>query len=269
MNKTIISAQPDSLSNYLKKVWRKKSLILVLAKRDLKVKYAQTSLGLLWTMIQPLTALIIYTAFFSGMLNFQTEDPYILFVLSGLLFWNLFNNVFSHGSSSLMNNSDLIKKLDFPKIILPLSKALTAMLEFGISGILLVLCMIYFQTTLSPSLLFLPFAILTALFISMGMAMLLASFVVRKRDLFHIVPYLVNFGVWLTPVFYPVNILPEKYAHLIYFNPMASVIDFFRWCLFGSPIHSFMIFGLLISFLIFIIGFIRFKKIEDTIIDLI
>ena len=123
---TVISAKKDSLSEYLMKVWKHRVFVIVLAKRDLKVKYAQTMLGVTWTVVQPLVAMLVFTLFFSLLLDVKTGYPYVLFVLSGVVCWNLFNYIFSHASTSLMNNQDLIRKVSFPKMVLPLSKLLVS-----------------------------------------------------------------------------------------------------------------------------------------------
>lgn len=268
----IITSEPDSLAQYLQKIWSHRSLIITLAKRDLKIKYAQTTLGLSWTVLQPLTAVVIFTLFFSVLLNFEAKYPYVLYVLSGILIWGLFNYIFSQGSSSLTSNQDLIRKMNFPKIVLPLSKVLLALVEFGITLALLIIVIFYFQTEFRLSMLLLPIVILPVLFFSLGLALILSSLTIRNRDLFHIIPFLVNFGVWFTPVFYPITIIPEQYSqykNIIFINPMAAGIQLFRWSFFGESINIYVGLGLLLSFAIFIIGFIAFKNVEDKIIDLI
>lgn len=264
-----ISSAPDSFKDYFKKIWLNRSLILILAKRDLKIKYAQTILGLTWTIIQPLIAIIIYTIFFSGLMNFKTTEPYILFVLSGILLWNLFNYIFSQGSTSLTQHHDLIKKLAFPKIILVLSKIILALVEFSITLTLLLALMIYFNIEFRWTMFLAPLIILPLILLSLGLALLLSALTIQKRDLFHVIPFLINFGIWLTPVFYPVSLIPEKYSHLLYINPIASIIQLFRWSLFGDSLNPYILIGLLLSFLTFIIGFIFFKRNEDKIIDVI
>lgn len=269
MTKTVISAEPDRLIVYLKKIWQHKALIVTLAKRDLKIKYAQTALGLAWTVLQPLVAVIIYTIFFAGLMNFKTTEPYILFVLSGILLWNLFNYIFAQGSSSLTQNQDLIKKLAFPKIILPLSKILLSLVEFSITLGLLIALMFYYNLPLRWSMLLAPFILLPLILISFGLALILSAATIQKRDLFHIIPFLINFGIWLTPVFYPVSLIPEKYASFLFINPIASILQLFRWSLFGEALNPYVLIGLSLSFLIFIIGFYYFKSVEDKIIDVI
>lgn len=265
----IITSEPDTLKEYLGKIWQNRSLILTLAKRDLKIKYAQTTLGLAWTILQPLTAVVVFTIFFSMILNLETPYPYILFVLSGVLLWNLFNYIFSQGSSSLTQNNDLVKKMAFPKIILPISKVLLAMVEFGITLLLLIVLMFFFKIKINSTILFFPLALIPVIFLSLGMAFILSAATIKNRDLFHVVPFLVNFGIWLTPVFYPVSLIPQQYSDFLFVNPMAASIQLFRWSFFGESLSYMIFFGIGICFLIFIVGFFYFKKNEDKIIDIL
>lgn len=266
----IITSEPDTTKQYLQKIWQHRSLVFTLAKRDLKIKYSQTLLGLGWTIIQPLTAIIIYTLFFSVLLDFKAPYPYALFVLSGMLLWGLFNYIFSQGSTSLTSNQDLIRKMNFPKIILPLSKILLGLVEFLITLLLLFILMIFIAPEFKLSMLLLPVIILPVLFFSIGLALILSALTVRNRDLFHIIPFLVNFGIWFTPVFYPVSVIPEQfsqYKNMIFMNPMAAGIQLFRWSFFGEPLNGFVFIGILISLVCFIIGFFFFKRVEDKITD--
>ncbi len=269
MGKIIISADPDNLKTYIQKIWEHKSLIVTLAKRDLKVKYAQTILGLAWTIIQPLTAVVIYTLFFSVLLDFETEYPYVLFVLSGVLLWGLFNYIFSQGSTSLNQNQDLIRKMYFPKMILPLSKVLVGLVEFAVIFAFFVVMILVFRLPLSWKILLIPIPLVILLLFSTGTAFLLSAATIKNRDLNHVLPFLINFGIWLTPVFYPVTVIPQQYSNFLYLNPMASIIQFFRWCVFDETLNAYAFLGVIVSFIIFVSGFFYFKKVEDKIVDLI
>lgn len=269
MTKIVISAEPDDLKTYVKKIWDHKSLIVTLAKRDLKVKYAQTVLGLAWTVVQPLTSVVVYTLFFSVLLNFQTEYPYVLFVLSGVLLWGLFNYIFSQGSTSLTQNQDLIRKMYFPKMILPFSKVVVAFVEFGVILVLFFLMLLVFRVPITWKILLTPIPIFILTLFSIGTALLLSAATIKNRDLNHIIPFLIYFGIWLTPVFYPVTVIPPRYADWLYINPMAACIQLFRWCVFDEPINKYIFLGIAVSFIIFILGFFYFKKVEDKMIDLI
>lgn len=265
----IYSSKPDSVKDYLKKIYEHRSLILTFAKRDLKIKFAQTTLGITWAILQPLTAVFIFTVFFSLIVHFQTSYPYVLFVMSGVLIWCVFNYVFSQASSSLYQSQDLIKKMSFPKIILPLSKVLLALVEFIITFILILILMLFFQIEFRWTMFLLPIIILPVLFFSFGIALMLSSFALKNRDLFHVIPFLINFGIWFTPVFYPISILPSEYKNLIYINPIAVSIQLFRWCFLGDAFNLNSVIGGIISIIVLIIGFYFFKKSEDKIIDLL
>ena len=173
LTSVIYSSQPDSITEYVKKIYDHRSLIHTFAKRDLKIKFAQTYLGLAWTIIQPLTAVLIFTVFFSLIINFKTEYPYVLFVLSGMLIWGVFNYIFSQSSTSLSQSQDLIKKMSFPKIILPLSKIILALVEFALTFTLLIILLIVFQMDFRWTMLLLPIIILPIVFFSLGLALFL------------------------------------------------------------------------------------------------
>jgi lipopolysaccharide transport system permease protein len=269
LTSVIYSSQSDSIKEYVKKIYDHRSLIHTFAKRDLKIKFAQTYLGLAWTIIQPLTAVVIFTVFFSLIINFKTEYPYVLFVLSGMLIWGIFNYIFSQSSTSLSQSQDLIKKMSFPKIILPISKIILALVEFVLTFTLLIILLIVFQMDFRWTMLLLPIIILPIVFFSLGLALLLSSIALKNRDLFHIVPFLVNFGIWFTPVFYPISIIPTEFKNLIYINPVATSIQLFRWSFFGENFSNYIFIGIVVSFIVFIIGFISFKNSEDKIIDLL
>ena len=268
---TIRSANPENIYVYIKKVWQYRSMIWVLGIRDLKIKYAQTFLGLSWSLIQPLTALIIYTVFFDLLMHMRrTTVPYSLFVFSGIICWNLFSYIVNTASTSLLSNQGLISKIYFPKIILPLSKVLVSLVEFGISIIILIILLIFFKAVPGLQIVFLPVFLLLTVMIGLCIAVWLSALSISYRDLHHIVPYLVNFGIWVTPVFLPVTIIPAKYAFVIYFNPMAGAIEGFRWCLFGSSSFSlYFLYSFVTTIFLLITGLIYFRKMEDKLIDIL
>lgn len=231
----IISARPDSLGEYLQKIWQYRALIWVFAQRDLKVKYAQTAIGVGWSIVQPLTALLIFTFFFGYLLQWKSGDlPFPLYVLSGLLGWNFFSYVVLSGSGSVQESSHLIKKIYFPKSILPLSKVLIAGTELLLSLLLLLPLMFYYGQPLSWHVVFLPLVLLFNAVCGLALVFWVAALAYKKRDLFHLLPFIVMFGIWITPVFFPADILPEQYRFLVRFNPMANVTEAWRWALFGS-----------------------------------
>lgn len=264
-----INSTPDTIKTYLKKVWMHRHMILVLAKRDLKIKYAQTLIGVAWTLVYPATAVIIYTIFFSSVLNIEVYYPYSLFVLSGMLCWGIFSYIFNQAGPSLLNASDMVKKMQFPKVIIPLSKCILALVEFIISFLFFFLLLLVFKIPFSWHWLLFPLAVIPVFLFATGSALLLSGGTVKKRDLFHIIPFIVNFSIWFTPVFYPVTIIPDKYQPLLSINPISSSINLFRNIFFNEPLNLFSLVGFAAAFILFIIGIGYFKSIEEKINDTI
>ncbi len=232
--KKIITAQPPGVFEYLNILWQFRALIIVFAKRDIKVKYAQTLLGFSWTILQPLTGLLIFTFFFGYILKWEAEKlPYSLYVLTGLLGWNFFSYIVYQGAASVQESSQLIKKIYFPKAVLPLSKVLVALLELSISFLLIVPLLLWHDYSLSWRIIFIPFILIFNALIGLFLVFLTTSLSYRFRDLNHLLPFVMYFGVWLTPVFFTKHILPETLRYLWYFNPMASVVEAWRWSLFS------------------------------------
>ncbi len=266
---TLITAEPDSMQVYLKKIWRSRSLILTFARRDLEVKYAQTYLGLAWTILQPATAIIVYTLFFQFVVKIDTgEVPYVLFVLSGLSCWTLFSYIFGQSSQVLLSNQDIIKKMAFPKIVLVFAKVLVGMVEFLVSFLLLLIAWIVLGNQASWHIVFILIPILGIILLSVAVSLILLSFSIRRRDLLHIGPFLVYFGIWFTPVFYPVSIIPAQYGEYLYVNPLASLIDFFRWTIgVNADFSHFFLIGFFVALGLFLASVYLFKKKEDFIVD--
>lgn len=263
----LITAKPDGLKTYINKLWKYSFMIIVLAKRDLKIKYAQTFIGLSWTLIYPISSVIIFTVFFNLMLKVNAPYPYLLFVLSGVLNWGIFSYIFNQAAPSLLNHSDLVRKNQFPKIIIPLSKCIIAFVEFGISFIVFVILLFWFKVKFTWLWFVFPLALIPVVLFALGTSLLLSAATVKKRDLFHIIPFIVNFSIWVTPVFYPVSIVPDQYHSLLYINPITSSIHLFRHIFFNETLHPFFYIGLSLSVLIFISGVFAFKSVEEKIND--
>ncbi|MEY5001900.1 MAG: hypothetical protein RLZZ211_1936 [Bacteroidota bacterium] len=262
-----ISSKPDALGVYLRKLWLHRYLILVFAKRDLKVKYAQTLLGVGWTLVYPATAVLVYTVFFSSILHIESPYPYALFVLSGVLCWGIFSFIFNQAGSGLSQDSEMIKKMQYPKIIIPLSKCVLALVEFAISFVFFVLLLLVFKQPFYWTWLLFPVAILPVFLGALGSALLLSAGTVKKRDLLYIIPFIVNFSIWFTPVFYPVHIIPERYQFLLHMNPISSSINLFRNFFFNEPIDLFSYLGLAFAVVLLVLGVGFFKSVEEKIND--
>jgi lipopolysaccharide transport system permease protein len=267
----VITPNADSFADYFRKIWRFRALIWVFARRDIKVKYAQTAIGISWSIIQPLTALLIYSFFFGYILNWTSgELPFSLYVLSGLLGWNFFSYSVTAGSTSIQESSHIIKKIYFPKSILPLSKLVMAGVDMILSFALLIPLMIYYGQMLSWKIIFLPLVLVFNAMCALTLVFWVAAFAYRKRDLFHVLPFIVYFGVWLTPVFFTNDILPENLRFLMEINPMSNVVNAWRWMLFDSvPFSPFWLINFGLVSLLCLMGMYYYNKKESSFSDFV
>tara|TARA_R110002072_G_scaffold79919_3_gene183963 strand:- start:18 stop:833 length:816 start_codon:yes stop_codon:yes gene_type:complete len=269
MKPRIITADNIGFIPYLKRIWQYRSLIRVLAKRDIKIRYSQTLLGVFWSVLQPLVAIFIYTFFFYYVLDIKTGDtPYPLFVLPGIIIWFQFTNIINAGGMALHNNPDLIRKIDFPKLILPLSKIVSGLLEVAITFGLTLLLMLVYGYPSSFKIVLVPFFLFLNILAGFSVAIWLSALTIKYRDFHHIIPYLVSFGIWITPVFYPTTILPIAAEKYMFLNPIANVISGLRWCLVGGDFPKWYQFlSFLPVFLTSLLGYRYFYKVEKTIVD--
>jgi lipopolysaccharide transport system permease protein len=265
--KTIKGGRPNQWS-YLKEVWSSRHLILSFALRDLKVQYAQTYLGILWSVIQPLTALLIFTFFFQRVVPLQINVPYAAFAFTGILGWFYFTALVGQAGTVLMHNQQIIKKIQFPRLVLPLSKALVGMVEFGISLLILLTVLLVSGRSISDRIILLPVVVLANIITGLSFGIWLSALTIRFRDLHHIIPFLIGFGIWLTPVFYPTTIVPQSFNWIYYFHPVANVISLYRWIFLNMPIDMFqVIVSFFIALVMFVSGFMFFIKNEKFIAD--
>lgn len=263
------SAKPESFKEYFVKLWQHKVLIWVFAKRDLKVKYAQTFLGISWSILQPLTALLIFSFFFAYILKWEADGlPYTLHILSGLLGWNFFNYVVYSGMSSVQESSHLIRKIYFPKSILPFSKVVVAGVELLLSFLILIPLMMYHGQMVSWKIVFLPFLLIFNALVGLMLVFWVAAFAYKKRDLFHLLPFVVYFGVWLTPVFFTNSFFPDHVQFILKINPMAHIVNLWRWMLFGNTAFEwYWILSFIIVFLITMAGMFFYNRRENEFSD--
>ena len=269
MNRKRITAENDTFFQYLKKIYQYRSLIRVFTLKDIKSNYSQTLFGILWVIIKPLIILGMFTLFFDKLIELETENiPYPIYAFIGMTVWYYFTNIISQ-SGTLFNNNDLVKKIYFPKIILLFSKTLVGFFEFLVSFIILMGLMMVYGFFPSWKIIFLPLIIIMITLSGMTISIWLSALSIKFRDLQHIVPQLVNFGIWFTPVFYPTTIIPSPYQDWLYYiNPLASVIHFFRWILLGTQTPNLFYFISFIFILIFFcLGVRFFSKLEKNMAD--
>jgi lipopolysaccharide transport system permease protein len=278
MNKTEgyeIKIKPIRTNVFLNfnELWRYRELFYIFAWRDIKVRYKQTVLGILWVLIQPVGSMIIFTVFFGKLAKIPSNGlPYSLFVLIGLTFWGFFSNTLSHASNSLIENEGIIKKIYFPRLILPLSAITTSLVDFGISFVLLLLVGLCFGYIPSlPSFVIIPLGLIISSLGAVGIGLFLAAFNVKYRDVRYILPYFIQLLIFLTPVIYPLSIVGNVNRLVIAINPIAGVIESARRVLTGSTFVDYQVLAisLVSSIILFILGLAYFRATERFFADII
>jgi len=268
---TTISAQQDSIFTYLRKLWEYRSLAITFAKRDLKIKYAQTFLGVSWILIQPIPSILFFTFFFGYMIKMDTGVlPYPVFALTGMIGWSYFTTLASSIGNSLIESQHILKKIYFPKLILPLSKVLVAAVDFLVSFVLIVLAMLLFSVYPGWQIIFFPLFFFLNILTGFSIGIWISSLTFRYRDFQNVAPAIIGFCIWLTPVFYSTTFLPPKLNYIMYFNPMAFVIEGYRYTLVGDKVPSpYFLISVIPVLLLFVLGLLYFRKIEDEIAEFI
>ncbi len=258
--------------NYWKDLWRFRELFYILAWRDIKVRYKQTVIGAAWSILRPLLTMIIFTVVFSKVAKLPTEGtaPYAILVYAAMLPWQFFANALSESSGSLIGNSNLITKVYFPRLIIPASSVIVSLIDFAISFVILIGLCVWYQYIPSWHIIFLPLFILLVFFVAFGLGLLLTALNVKFRDFRYIIPFIIQFGLYISPVGFSSSIVPEKYHWLYSLNPMVGVIDGFRWCILSSdiPLNNYsLISAIITTLLITIIGIQYFRKTEKGFAD--
>ncbi|MEQ9098765.1 MAG: ABC transporter permease [Imperialibacter sp.] len=266
------SITPESGSRInLKELVAYKDLFFVLAMRDLKVRYAQTFLGLIWALLQPFFTLLIFTLIFGRAIKVDTGAiPYTVFALCGMSAWSYFSFVMNQSGTSIVGAQEMIKKIYFPRLIIPLSKALVAFVDFGITLVLLFGLMVYHGLPLQVEIVWLPFFMLLNIIAALGVGIWLSSLTIRYRDFQHVIPFMVQFGLYATPIAYPASLIPEKYQLLFHINPMAGIVEGFRWSILGAEPPaptSFISFAVVL--VMFVSGVFYFKRMERVMADIV
>lgn len=260
--------------HYWADLWRYRELFYFLAWRDILVRYKQTSVGIAWALIRPFLTMVVFTVVFGKLGKFPTEGaaPYPILVFAAMLPWQFFANSLSEASNSLVGNANLISKVYFPRLIIPSSAVITSFVDFLISGIILIGLMLWYQFVPGWRLLTLPLFTVIAFAAAMGIGLWLTALNVKYRDFRYIVPFIVQFGLYISPVGFSSGIVPERWRLLYSLNPMVGVIDGFRWAILGGDVRIFWP-GFLISnglvFLFLVTGIWYFRCTEKTFADVI
>lgn len=275
MGKIVVDANKGSFSLNLKELFSYRDLFWILAYRDLRVRYAQTFLGLSWAVVQPLITLIIFTLVFGRFVKVNTGGiPYPVFALTGMVAWTYFSFVMNQSGNSIIGAQEMIKKIYFPRLVIPLSKALVGLVDFFIAFFLLFLLLIYYRVPLSSSVFMLPVFLLLTVLSALSAGIWLSALSIRFRDFQYVTPFLVQVGLYATPIAYPgevvIGTLPEWGVFLFYLNPMAGVVEGFRWSVLGQgSLHEVSYVSYAMVLILFFTGLFYFKKVEKVMADIV
>ena len=275
MQHELVIEPGTSKKNYWRDIWSFRDLFYILAWRDIKVRYKQTVIGVAWGLIRPLLTMLIFTFIFGKVAGFEQQRnaiPYSIIVFAGLLPWQFFSTALSEASNSLISNTNLISKVYFPRMIVPAASIITSLLDFFITFVIMVVIMVVLKFAPPIQVLFLPFFVLLVLVAALGTGLYVTALNVKYRDFRYIIPVIVQFGIYVSPVPYSTATVVKKtgefWRNWLYLNPMTGIIDGFRWCLVGEAMYwpGFMISLLVIVFFL-LLGIWYFRKTEKNFAD--
>lgn len=259
------------LSINWREIWRYRELLYFLTWRDVKVRYKQTVLGILWAFIQPFLKLVVFSVIFGRLAKIDSEGfPYPIFLYAGLLPWQFFSEALSQSSNSVVGSAGLITKVYFPRLIVPLSSVGASLVDFAISFVILVGLMIYYGCVPTlATLLVLPLTILTIM-TALGTGILLSAFLVEYRDFRYVVPFMLQIWMYLTPVIYPVTIFPPAWRWVLAVNPMTGIVDAYRSAILGKPLDwASLAVSIPVMTAVFVLGLYYFRRAETRFADVV
>lgn len=272
-NVVIIKPSKGWVGLRLNDLWVYRELIYFLTWRDIKVRYKQSVLGILWAILKPFMSMVVFTIFFGNFAKIPSDGiPYPIFSYTATLPWELFAAALGVASRSMVSNSNMISKIYFPRMIIPLASVMSSVVDFLIGFTILIGMMFYFKITPTIATLWLPLLILLALITALGVGFWSSALMVRYRDVGYIMPFVSNLWMYLTPVVYPVSMIPEKWHVLYFLNPMAGVVEGFRYALLGTT-QSFssgmILISAAIAILLLISGMFYFRRMEKQFADMV
>jgi lipopolysaccharide transport system permease protein len=272
--RNVVLEKDAGVKNYWLDLWRYRELFYVLAWRDISVRYKQTVIGVLWVLIQPLVTLTIFTFVFGGLAKLPSDSgvPYPIMVCAGLLPWQLFSTAFINASGSIVGNATLVTKVYFPRMIIPVASVAVAAVDFLIAVSILLALMLYYGIPITFSLLFIaPLYICMALLFSLGAGLMMAALNVKYRDVRFVIPFIIQIGMFVSPVGFSTSLIPDDYKWIYYLNPMASVIDGFRAAIIPSAVFDILglASGVVVTIIFLYIGIRLFRRTEKSFADII
>ena len=267
----IVIEAGKSEKNYFRDIWRYRELFYFLSWKDILVRYKQTVIGIAWSVIRPILTMIVFTIIFGKIAKLPSVDaPYPILVFTALLPWQFFANALQESSNSLISNANMISKIYFPRIIMPISSMIVALVDFAISFILLAIIMGAYRFAPSWKIVFMPLFLLLAIIVSTGAGLLISALNVKYRDFRYIVPFIIQFGLYISPVGFSSDTIPDKWRMIYSLNPMVGVIDGFRWSIIGKGVQFYMpgfIISIILTIILFLVALIYFRKTEKTFAD--
>jgi lipopolysaccharide transport system permease protein len=270
---TVVIKPSRGLCNLdLAAVWEFREILYFLVWRDVKVRYKQTLIGVAWAVLQPVMTMMIFTVIFGNFAKMPSDGlPYSVFSYTALLPWNYFSQAISRGGHSLVGEANLIMKVYFPRLIIPLASVVAPLIDFFVSFLVLLVMIGWFGIAPNWNVLYLPIFLLLALMTALAAGLWLSPLNVRYRDVGHTIPFLIQFWFYASPVVYPVSLVPEKWRLLYSLNPMAGVIEGFRWALLGKQSPAFDVIAVSAVMVVALLlgGIVFFKRMERTFADVV
>ena len=272
--KPIVITPPGSLDlpNF-RELWEYRDLLFFLTRRDLKVRFQQTIIGVFWIILQPVIQMLIFYLVLGILAKIPTEGiPYSIFFLSGFVIWQLFSQVVNTGAYSLLSNIGIIIKSYFPRLVLPVSSTLGSLVDFFVSFLLLLVFLLANNYPITPRFLLVPVLLIITTLFSSGVGMLFGSLMVVFRDTKNLLAFILMVWMYLTPIMYPISIVPEEYRFLFYINPLTSLVDTFRWVVLGRgtlPSVEYFLVSFVVAVAIWFAGAIAFRSMENKIADVL
>jgi lipopolysaccharide transport system permease protein len=255
----------------LRDLWAFRELLYFLTWRDVKVRYKQTELGVIWAIVQPLFTMLIFTLFFGRLAGVPSDNvPYPIFAFAGLLAWTFFANAITNSGNSLVGSAHLITKVYFPRMIIPGAAVAAGLVDFAIAFVILVLLMIYYGVGLTWNMLMFPVLLLLTTLLALGMGMWMSALNVKYRDVRFALPFMVQLWMYISPVIYPASFLPAEFRWLLSLNPMTGIIEGYRSSLFGRPFNWIALgASALITFILLIYSSYSFRRMEKSFADIV
>lgn len=268
----IVITSNKSTIHYWKELWRFKELMYFFAWRDVLVRYKQTTIGIAWGLVRPLLTLLAFIFVFNKIANIESKlVPYPILILSALIPWQFMSSCISEASGSLISNSGMISKVYFPRLIIPITSIIVNFIDFTISFTLLIILCFYFGVPITFKIIFIPVFLLIGVILSLGISILLSALIIKYRDIKFLIPFILQFGLYISPIGYETSLIPQKWSEIYSLNPVVGIVEGFRWCIYANKFselnYLIVLKSFVISILLLLVGLKYFRKTESTFAD--